>query len=256
MRQRRFLIAGNWKMHGSAEANRSLLSELKRDIQQVEQVTACDVAVCVPFPYLAQVQSTLQTSSITWGAQDVSAHVAGAYTGEVSAAMLHDFSCVFTIVGHSERRAYHAESDALIGQKTLRLLEQGITPIVCVGETQQERKDNLTEKVVIRQLHAVLSAIDQSKLSKVVIAYEPIWAIGTGVTATPEVAQQVHAFLRKQLAMVDAEAAAQIRILYGGSMKPENAAALLGMPDIDGGLIGGASLKAADFLNIIAAAKR
>lgn len=255
MKQRRFLIAGNWKMHGSSVVNRLLLSELQNGVQQFNSME-CDVAICVPFPYLAQVHSTLQTSSIAWGAQDVSAHVSGAYTGEVAASMLHDFSCAFTIVGHSERRAYHAESDALIGQKTLRLLEQGITPIVCVGETLAERKDNLTEKVVIRQLQAVLSAIDEAALSKMVIAYEPVWAIGTGMTATPEMAQQVHGFLRRQLTMVNAQAAEQVRILYGGSMKPENAAALLGMPDVDGGLIGGASLKAPDFLNIIAAAKR
>jgi triosephosphate isomerase (TIM) len=254
MNQRRFLIAGNWKMNGSSTANQLLLSEMQTGVQQLN-LTECDVAVCVPFPYLAQVQNALQSSSIAWGAQDVSAHVDGAYTGEISAAMLHDFSCTYAIVGHSERREYHAESDALIGQKTLRLLEQGITPIVCVGETLQERKDNLTEATVARQLDAVLSVIDQSALLKMVIAYEPVWAIGTGVTATPDMAQQVHAFLRTQLAKVNPEASQQVRILYGGSMKPENAAALLGMPDIDGGLIGGASLKSADFLNIIAAAK-
>jgi triosephosphate isomerase len=261
MKQRRPLIAGNWKMNGGLEVNTLLLAELSSGILTLDSslniskwAEKCGVAVCVPFPYLAQVQSALQTSPIVWGAQDVSSHVSGAYTGEVSAAMLGDFSCVYTIVGHSERRQYHAEPDAVVGQKTLRLLEAGITPIVCVGETLQERKDNLTEATVARQLNAVLSVIDKSALSNIVVAYEPVWAIGTGVTATPEMAQQVHAFLRSQLTMVNAQAAEQVQILYGGSMKSDNAAALLGMKDIDGGLIGGASLKSVDFLSIVAAA--
>jgi triosephosphate isomerase (TIM) len=261
MKQRRTLIAGNWKMNGSLAANASLLAELQSGItgaQSVEldstkKAAGCDIAVCVPFPYLSQVQSQLRTSSIAWGAQDVSSHLSGAYTGEVSAAMLRDFSCAFTIVGHSERRVYHAESDEVVCQKTLRLLEAGITPIVCVGETLQERKDNLTEATVGRQLNAVLSVIDKSAVANIVVAYEPVWAIGTGVTATPEMAQQVHAFLRSQLMTANAESAEQVSILYGGSMKPDNAAALLAMKDIDGGLIGGASLKSVDFLDIIAA---
>lgn len=252
MRQRRPLIIGNWKMNGNLVVNAQLLSGLTL---QNSVDTECQAAVCVPFPYLAQVQSVLQGSSIAWGAQDVSSQVSGAYTGEVSASMLVDFSCTFAIVGHSERRQYHAESDALVGQKTLCLLEKGITPIVCVGETLQERKNNLTEATVGRQLNAVLSVIDKSTLSKIVIAYEPVWAIGTGVTATPEMAQQVHAFLRSQLTIVNAESAKEVSILYGGSMKPDNAAELLEMADIDGGLIGGASLKSADFLSIIAQAK-
>lgn len=253
-KQRRPLIAGNWKMNGALAINTLLLTELCNGTRDLDS-EKCDVVVCVPFPYLAQVQSVLQASSIAWGAQDVSSHVDGAYTGEVSASMLGDFSCAYSIVGHSERRQYHAESDAVVGQKTLRLLEAGITPVVCVGETLQERKDNLTEATVARQLNAVLSVIDRSALGKIVVAYEPVWAIGTGVTATPEMAQQVHAFLRSQLALANARSAEQVHILYGGSMKPDNAAALLSMKDIDGGLIGGASLKSVDFLGIIAAAK-
>jgi len=249
---RRVLIAGNWKMNGSLAKNALLLSEL---CNGMHDFAGCEVAVCVPFPYLAQVQSALQTSSIAWGAQDVSGYAVGAYTGEVSAAMLKDFSCGFGLVGHSERRVYHAESDAVVAQKTLRLLEVGITPIVCVGETLDERNAGMTETVVARQLSAVLSVIEKSALSNIVVAYEPVWAIGTGVTATPAMAQQVHAFLRGQLALVNVESAQKVRILYGGSMKPDNAAALLQMEDIDGGLIGGASLKSGEFLSIVAAGR-
>ncbi|PRC91700.1 triose-phosphate isomerase [Solimicrobium silvestre] len=255
MKQRRPLIAGNWKMNGSLVTNAVLLSELQSGIKNLSASAAdCDVAVCVPAPYLAQVQVALQTSSIAWGAQDVSAQAGGAYTGEMSVSMLKDFSCAYAIVGHSERRVYHAESDALVAEKTLRLLEAGITPIVCVGETLQERKAGLTEATVARQLNAVLSVLDAAALAKIVVAYEPVWAIGTGITATPEMAQQVHAFLRSQLALMNAELAEQVQILYGGSMKPDNAVALLAMKDIDGGLIGGAALKSIDFLGIIAAA--
>jgi triosephosphate isomerase len=248
MTQRRPLIVGNWKMHGSLASNAALLAEIQSATQ-----APCDIAVCVPFPYLEQTQSALGNTSIKWGAQDVSAHAGGAYTGEVSATMLADFACRFCIVGHSERRQYHAESDNIVGQKAKRLLEQGITPIVCVGETLQERKDNLTESTVARQLNAVLSAINAPE--KIVLAYEPVWAIGTGVTATPDMAQQVHAFLRQQLALVNKSAAQVVPILYGGSMKPDNAAALLCMDDIDGGLIGGASLKAVEFLAIVKATR-
>jgi len=254
MKQRRPLIAGNWKMNGGLAVNALLLAELWSGTRDLDS-EKCDIVVCAPFPYLAQVQSELQTSPIAWGAQDVSSHADGAYTGEVSASMLKDFSSAYSLVGHSERRQYHAESDAIVGQKTLRLLEAGITPVVCMGETLQERKDNLTQITVARQLNAVLSVIDKSALGKIVVAYEPVWAIGTDVTATPEMAQQVHAFLRSQLTLANAESAEQIQILYGGSMKPDNAAALLSMKDIDGGLIGGASLKSRDFLGIIAAAK-
>ncbi len=256
MEQRGPLIIGNWKMNGSQTANAQFLSALKEGVQHIGGPVGCSIALCAPFPYLNQLQSSLKTSSIAWGAQDVSGYVGGAYTGEVSAAMLNDFSCSYALVGHSERRQYHAESDATVVEKVLRLLEVGIVPVVCVGETLQERNDGLTEFVAGRQLNSVLSVLDAATASKLVIAYEPVWAIGTGVTATPDMAQQVHAFLRNQLALKEAALASKIPILYGGSMKPDNAPDLLQMPDIDGGLIGGASLKAAEFLSIIDAAKK
>lgn len=237
-------------MNGSLAANAALLAGLKGGLQQA----ACDVAVCVPAPYLAQCQSELSDSSIAWGAQDVSVHEAGAYTGEVAASMLLDFGSAYVIVGHSERRAYHREGDELVAQKALRALTAGLTPIVCVGETLAEREAGQTELVVGRQVDAVLQVLPAEQLQRIVLAYEPVWAIGTGKTATPGMAQDVHAFVRARLAGKDAAAAAQVKILYGGSMKPENARELLAMPDIDGGLIGGAALKAVDFLAIIGAA--
>jgi len=258
MKQRRTLIAGNWKMNGNLATNASLLSELQGGVRKLAQISVpakADVAVCVPAVYLAQAQSALKSSSIRWGAQDVSAQIGGAYTGDISAAMLTDFSCFYAIVGHSERRTYQGETDQLVAQKAVRLLEAGIVPIVCVGETSEQRNAGQTDEVVARQLLAVLTTIDKKLLANIVVAYEPIWAIGTGVTATPDMAQQVHGFLRGQIASIDKEAAQRIPILYGGSMKPDNASALLAMPDIDGGLIGGASLKAVDFLGIIEAAQ-
>ena len=247
---RRKLIAGNWKMNGNLAANAALLSGIKAELRQ----PACDVVVCAPTPYLAQCQSALTDSAIAWGAQDVSEHESGAYTGEVSADMLLDFGCRYVIVGHSERRTYHAENDQLVARKTSLAVKRGLTPIVCVGETLSEREAGNTESVVGRQIDAVMSIIDAAELAKIVIAYEPVWAIGTGKTATPQMAQEVHAFLREKLAQKDAETSARVRILYGGSMKPDNAKELLSMPDIDGGLIGGAALKAGDFLAIIRAA--
>jgi triosephosphate isomerase len=247
---RRKLIAGNWKMNGSLAANAALLTGIEANLGN----PPCDIAVCVPAPYLAQCQSLLADSLVVWGAQDVSAHDAGAYTGEVSAAMLVDFHCEYVITGHSERRAYHVESDELVGQKSARALAAGMMPIVCVGETLAEREAGQTEQVVQRQLDAVLKEIADADLVRLVIAYEPVWAIGTGKTATPQMAQDVHAFLRSRIAARSAAAATQVQILYGGSMKPDNAADLLAMADIDGGLIGGAALKAADFLAIIHAA--
>jgi triosephosphate isomerase len=207
----------------------------------------------VPAPYLAQVQALVAGSVVAVAAQDVSAHVSGAYTGEVSGAMLNDFGVRYALVGHSERRQYHGETDAVVAAKALRALEAGVTPVVCVGETLAEREAGQTEAVVQRQLAAVITAL-ADRLPQVVVAYEPVWAIGTGKTASPEQAQQVHAVLRAQLLAVSA-AAGQVRVLYGGSMNAGNAAQLLAQPDIDGGLIGGASLKAADFLQIIAAAR-
>ncbi|MFZ6870814.1 triose-phosphate isomerase [Undibacterium sp. Di27W] len=245
---RRTLIAGNWKMNGSFAANRTLLSEIKAGLPANVQ---CDVLVCAPAPYFAQCAELLDGTAVTWGAQDVSVHAHGAYTGEISAAMLQDCACKYAIVGHSERRAYHAETNELVAHKAQQLLKHGVLPIVCVGETLEQRESGQTNAVVAAQLIAVLDVLDS--LSGVVIAYEPVWAIGTGKTATPEMAQEVHHFLRQQVAARDVAAAEKVQILYGGSMKPENARELLAMPDIDGGLIGGAALKSQDFLVIIAA---
>ena len=246
----RKLIAGNWKMNGSLGANEALLGALALGLGDC----ACDVAVCVPAPYLAQVGSLLGTSRLALGAQDVSEHASGAYTGEVSGAMLHEFAVRFVIVGHSERRQYHAESDAVVAEKTKLALASGITPIVCVGETLAQREAGATAEVVKRQLAAVIHSNGHC-ISEIVVAYEPVWAIGTGKTASPHQAQEVHALLRTQLQAATAHAA-KMRIVYGGSMSAGNAAQLLQQPDIDGGLIGGASLKPADFLAIIAAAGR
>ena len=242
------LIAGNWKMNGGLAANEALLAALARGLSFKP---ACGVAVCVPAPYFAQVQAT-KADAIDVGSQDVSAHVSGAYTGEVSGAMLKDFGVRYAIVGHSERRQYHGETDALVADKAKAALAAGITPIVCVGETLAEREAGRTEEVVKRQLAAVIHTNGHC-ISEIVVAYEPVWAIGTGKTASPEEAQAVHAVLRAQLKAAT-DQSARIKILYGGSMNAVNAASLLGQPDIDGGLIGGASLKAVDFLSIIAAA--
>lgn len=244
---RRTLIAGNWKMNGSIAANASLLAEIKAGLA----AQACDVLVCVPSIYLAQCAENLKGSSMLFGAQDVSVHDSGAYTGEISAAMLADLACDYVIVGHSERRAYHHESNELIAQKTVQALKSGICPIVCVGETLEQRESGQTTEVLSVQLQSVLNLLDVGAMGQIVIAYEPVWAIGTGKTATPQMAQDVHAMLRRQLADKDVNAAAKVRILYGGSMKPENAKELLAMEDIDGGLIGGAALKSIDFLSIV-----
>lgn len=246
------LIAGNWKMNGSLAANESLLKAMLEGLGAA--APAADVALCAPAPYLAQLQSLLQGGPIAWGSQDVSAHEQGAYTGEVSAAMLKDFGCRYAIVGHSERRQYHGETDAVVATKAQRALSMGITPIVCVGETLDERETGQTEAVVKRQLAAVIHTVAHCT-SEIVVAYEPVWAIGTGKTATPEMAQQVHAVLRAQLSAAT-QHPERVHILYGGSMNAANAASLLAQPDIDGGLIGGASLKAVDFLQIVAAAAR
>ena len=240
---RRQLIAGNWKMHGSHSANAELLAGIA-----AARPFGCDVAVCVPYPYLSETAVALAGTDLRWGAQDCSAHAQGAYTGEVSVAMLAEFGCRYVIVGHSERRQYHAESDALVADKAKAALARGITPIVCVGETLAQREAGETAAVVKRQLSAVIHALGHCA-GEMVVAYEPVWAIGTGQVATPEQAQAVHALLRAQLKAAAAQADS-MQILYGGSMKPDNAASLLAQPDIDGGLIGGASLKAADFAAI------
>jgi triosephosphate isomerase len=243
------LIAGNWKMNGTAASNAALLEALLAKSADWN----CQVAVCVPAVYMAQVQSIVEGTGIALGSQDVSAFESGAYTGEISAAMLKDFGTRYAIVGHSERRQYHGETDATVATKAQRALAAGITPIVCVGETLAEREAGRTEEVVKRQLAAVIHANGHC-ISEIVVAYEPVWAIGTGKTATPEMAQQVHAVLRAQLHAAT-EKADRVQILYGGSMNASNAAELLAQPDIDGGLVGGAALKAADFLTIIAAAR-
>ena len=245
------LIAGNWKMNGSLAANQALVQAMLDGLKGAEP--NAEMALCAPSLYLAQMQALLAASPIAWGSQDVSAQESGAFTGEISAAMLKDFACRYAIVGHSERRQYHAETDALVAAKAQRALAAGITPIVCVGETLAEREAGETEAVVKRQLAAVIHAVAHCT-SEIVVAYEPVWAIGTGKTATPEMAQAVHAVLRAQLAAAT-EHPERIKILYGGSMNAANAASLLAQPDIDGGLIGGASLKAADFLQIVAAAQ-
>ena len=247
---RRKLIAGNWKMNGSQAANTALLNDIKGGLEQ----PACAVAVCVPAPYFAQCHSLLAGGAIAWGGQDLSVHESGAYTGEVAASMLVDFGCSYVIVGHSERRTYHGESDELIAKKAVSALKAGLTPIVCVGESLEQRESGKTDTVVGAQLDAVLAAVAVDDVAKLVIAYEPVWAIGTGKTATPQMAQDVHAMLRRKLQEKNRAAAETVQILYGGSMKPDNARELLAMADIDGGLIGGASLKAADFLSIIRAA--
>jgi triosephosphate isomerase len=243
------LIVGNWKMNGSLAANQSLLQALLAGVGQL----ACGVAVCVPAPHWAQAQVLLASGAIDLGAQDVSQHAVGAFTGEVSTAMLKEFGVRYAIVGHSERRQYHGETDAVVALKTQAALAAGITPIVCVGETLAEREAGKTEEVVKRQLAAVVHTNGHC-ISEIVLAYEPVWAIGTGLTATPEQAQQVHALLRAQLHAATNQAD-RIQILYGGSMNAANAAQLLAQADIDGGLVGGASLKAADFLAIVSAAQ-
>lgn len=234
------LVAGNWKMYGSRESNRALLAAIAGHAGNFK----AQCAVCPPFPYLAQVAEQLRGSAVAWGAQNVSEHAQGAYTGEVSAAMLAEFGCRYAIVGHSERRQIYGETDAQVAAKFSAANAAGLTPILCVGETLAEREAGKTEDVVARQLDAVLTKVN---FGNAVLAYEPVWAIGTGRNATPEQAQGVHAVLRKKVS-------ADTLILYGGSVKPQNAAQIFAMPDVDGGLIGGASLVADDFLAILRAA--
>jgi triosephosphate isomerase (TIM) len=263
------LIAGNWKMNGSLVTNELLVSELLAGIKALPKAADCDVAVCVPTPYLAQIANLINRpflgqntdlahikpapSAMDLGAQDISAQTSGAFTGEVSGSMLKEFGVRYCIVGHSERRRYHGETDQAVSLKAKAALASGITPIVCVGETLEEREAGQTEAVVKRQLAAVIHDNGHC-ISEIVVAYEPVWAIGTGKTATPEQAQAVHAVLRAQLTAASSAAKQRVRILYGGSMNAQNAQELLAQPDIDGGLIGGASLKAADFMQIVAVA--
>lgn len=244
------LVVGNWKMHGSLAVNQALLASVRQASAGLK--AAC--AVCVPFPYLAQAQTSLTGSTLAWGAQTLSEHSQGAFTGEVSAAMLADFACRYVLVGHSERRALYGETDIQVADKFAAALQAGLTPILCVGETLAERESGITNAVVTRQLEAVMAKVGVAALARAVLAYEPVWAIGTGKTASPQQAQDVHAVIRARVAAADAAVAQGVQILYGGSVKPSNAAELFAMPDIDGGLIGGAALVAEDFLAICAAA--
>ena len=252
MAMRSKLVAGNWKMHGGLVQNQDLLKEIITGTVGLGKV---HVAVCVPYPYLSQAQLLLQDTHVYWGAQNVSQHAQGAYTGEVSATMLVDFRCRYVIVGHSERRASYGEDSAAVALKFKAAQAAGLTPILCVGETLAQRESAVTEQVVAEQLDAVIASEGINALAKSVIAYEPVWAIGTGKTATPAQAQDMHAFIRDRIAAHDIEVATGLKILYGGSVKANNAEELFGMPDIDGGLIGGASLIADEFITICRAAK-
>lgn len=245
---RRSLVVANWKMNGSIATNRDLLGQFLQLSATAE--SRADVAVCPPAIYLSQVSELLSASAIAWGAQDVSSAESGAYTGEISGAMLAEFGCRYVIIGHSERRQYHAESDALIAAKFAAVQKEGLTPILCVGETLKQREANETLKIIETQLQAVIDLVGLDAMRDSVVAYEPVWAIGTGLTASPEQAQEVHLFIRKQLG---AQGAAT-RIIYGGSVKPSNAAELFSQQDIDGALVGGASLNSQDFYSICQAA--
>jgi len=248
---RKRLIAGNWKMNGSAAASRELVAGILEGLGGAE---APETLVCPPYPYLAAVAAQAEGTALAVGAQNVSEHASGAFTGETAPSMLVDAGCRYVIVGHSERRSLYGETSAQVAAKYAAAQNAGLTPILCVGESLAERESGATEAVVAEQLDAVIEHSGVASLAKAVVAYEPVWAIGTGKVATPEQAQDVHAFIRGRVAAGDAEVASGLRLLYGGSMKGDNAPGLLAMPDIDGGLIGGASLKAADFLAIVAAA--
>jgi triosephosphate isomerase len=245
------LVAGNWKMHGSLSENAKLLSDV---LAGSSGLTSVRQAVCVPFPYLGQASDLLDGTRIAWGAQNLSQHTKGAYTGEVSASMLREFGCTYVIVGHSERRALYGEDSETVAAKYKAALDAGLRPILCVGETLAQREAGSTERVVDEQLSALTRRFGVAALAGGVIAYEPVWAIGTGKTATPEQAQAVHAHIREQIGSADAAVGKNVQILYGGSVKAANAAELFEMPDIDGGLIGGASLTAAEFVSICQAA--
>ncbi len=249
MRQK--LVAGNWKMNGSKASIKELLDGIKKGIGDVVD---SEVAVCPPAVYLGEVEAQLSGTPIAWGAQNLSTEASGAFTGETSAEMINDFNCKYVLVGHSERRTLYGEDDAIVAKKYAVARAAGLKPVLCIGETLEERESGVTEEVCARQIAAVIELEGIAALADGVIAYEPVWAIGTGKTASPEQAQEVHAFIRKSLAEQDANVAEKVQILYGGSMNAGNAADLLSQSDIDGGLIGGASLKAEDFLTICRAA--
>lgn len=250
---RRKLVVGNWKMYGRLARNQELLKGVLAGVRDFHEA---DYAVCVPYPYLAQAQALLHGSNVAWGAQNVSPNEEGAYTGAVAPGMLTDFACKYVIIGHSERRGLFHESNEIASAKFVAAQQAGLTPIFCVGETLAERESGITEQVVATQLDAVLNRAGVQALSKAVIAYEPVWAIGTGKTASPEQAQAVHAFIRGRVAGHDSRVAQGLCILYGGSVKAANAEALFGMADIDGGLIGGASLVVEEFVAICRAAQK
>jgi len=244
---RQTLVAGNWKMNGSRESIKILLDGIKAGIADVNNA---EMALCCPAVYINDVSNQLADTSIAFGGQDISVHESGAYTGEISGGMWNDFNCKYVIIGHSERRTYHHESDELVAEKFETARKAGLIPLFCIGETLEERESGITENVVSRQINAVIDRLGIDMLGEGVIAYEPVWAIGTGVTASPEQAQDVHAFIRGLVAAKSQSVADKIQILYGGSMNAANASELLACADIDGGLIGGASLKADDFLAI------
>lgn len=248
---RRKLVAGNWKMHGSLAENQTRLTQLVSALKNNETI---DVAVFSTAPYLFQCKSLLAASGIKWGAQDVSQHASGAYTGEIATSMLEDFACQYALVGHSERRELFHENDQIVADKFVALLGSSVEPILCVGETLAQRESGDTMAVIVDQIEAVLNKTGIAGFSRAVIAYEPVWAIGTGKTATPEQAQDVHKAIRAHLAQYDTEIAQTIQIVYGGSVKPDNAEAIFAQPDVDGALVGGASLNSNDFVKICNAA--
>ena len=248
---RRILVAGNWKLNGCKQSNQDLIEGILGGISEIKNA---DIVVCPPYVYIPQVAKLLTSAKVAWGAQNCSTHESGAYTGEVAVPMLKEFGCKYVILGHSERRSIYNESNEEIAQKFIAVKKAGLVPILCIGELLEEREAGNTETVVAQQLDAVIDKAGIAQFNNVVIAYEPVWAIGTGVTATPEQAQDVHEFIRRRLAEKDASIATKIQILYGGSVKPDNAAELFAKPDIDGGLIGGASLQADSFLGICKAA--
>lgn len=248
---RGYLVAGNWKMNGSNDANRALVEGIVAGVPANKDV---QLLVCPPFPYISSVAGLIEGSSVLLGAQNVSQHASGAFTGETAGSMLRDAGCEYVIVGHSERRALMGETSKIVAEKFKASLDTGLTPILCVGETLEQRESGQTKTVIDEQLNAVLDEVGIDEFRNAVIAYEPVWAIGTGVTASPEQAQEVHRHIRALLESKNVEVAEGIKILYGGSVKGDNAAGLFSNPDIDGGLIGGASLKSDDFLAIAEAA--
>lgn len=247
---RRLLVAGNWKMHGSRDMAAALIGDI---VNATDGLQATDVVVCPPFPFLALAQKLLADSPVALGGQNLSEHQQGAYTGEVSAPMLVEYGCRYVIVGHSERRSLYGENDANVARKFAAAQRSRLVPILCVGETLDERERGQTETVILRQVHSALDVAGVEAFADAVIAYEPVWAIGTGRTASPQQAQDVHALIRQKISEQDATIASDLRILYGGSVKASNAESLFGMPDIDGGLIGGASLDSGEFLSICGA---